>query len=38
MKFIDDMKLSKKMIGGFLIVTAIMIIVAFADTQHRCHQ
>ncbi len=30
MKFIDDMKLSKKMIGGFLIVTAIMIIVAFA--------
>ncbi|MGD0080532.1 MAG: methyl-accepting chemotaxis protein [Methanoregula sp.] len=30
MKFIDDMKLSKKMIGGFLVVTAIMIIVAFA--------
>ncbi len=30
MKFIDDMKLNKKMIGGFLIVTAIMILVALA--------
>ena len=30
MQFIDNMKLSKKMIGGFLIVTAIMIVVALA--------
>ena len=28
MQFIDDMKLNRKMIGGFLIVTVIIIIVA----------